>query len=83
MKVVCIDTNGLYVDEEIYYKRTDDNIYLDLLELDKVYDIKEYVFNLGIGYIINHNNNPYYYNSSRFTDISFLRSKRLDELGIG
>jgi len=82
MKVICLSNLGTYVDEDIYYKRQDEN--MPDLEVGKVYDVEEYnIYNTNmIGYVIDTPTKSWYFNCLRFKDLRLLREEKLKELGI-
>lgn len=79
--VVCVDSSDRYFkDEELYYKRCDDN--MPLLDKDVVYTVRHYNFINYIGYVIDTGGKSWYYNTNRFKDLRLVREKKLNDLGI-
>ncbi len=91
MRLVCIDNNGVWVDEEFYYKRTDKDIkewdpYAKLV-LNEEYEARLYKIdsvNLVLrdyqGYIIIIEGEPLYFNSKRFESVNDSRERKLNKL---
>ena len=79
--VICVDNNDSYFkDEELYYKRTDDD--KPSLDKDVIYTVRHYNFTNYIGYVIDIGDKSWYYNTNRFKDLRLVREKKLNDLGI-